>query len=253
MLKDGDFYLEYQPQYGLVEDRIVGFEALFRVQRKVQINASVMDIITYAERSGNMVLLGNFILDEGMKFAKSIEGMGVSVSLNVSPVQMMQTGFVDNFLKIYHSYNLKPGSVSVEITESYLVTDIAATLKKLEVLRANGVDIHLDDFGTGYSSFGYLAQLPISTIKIDQSFVRDITENRVNRLIAKTIVDICKSLNLKSICEGVENNDQLELMRQLGCDTIQGYVISRSVKDEVARDMIQNYRYRAPEPPENTQ
>ena len=252
MLKDGDFYLEYQPQYGLSEDRIVGFEALFRVQRKVQINASVMDIITYAERSGNMVLLGNFILNEGMKFAKSIEGMGVSVSLNVSPVQMMQTGFVDNFLKIYNSYNLQPGSISVEITESYLVSDIAATLKKLEVLRANGIDIHLDDFGTGYSSFGYLAKLPISTIKVDQSFVRDINENSVNRLITKTIVDICKSMNLQSICEGVENDAQLQLVRSLGCDIIQGYVISRSVKDEVAREMIQNYRYRAPEAPEKT-
>ena len=246
MLKDGDFYLEYQPQYGLSEDRIVGFEALFRVQKKVQINASVMDIITYAERSGNMVLLGNFILDEGMKFAKSIEGTGVSVSLNVSPVQMMQTGFVDNFLKIYNSYNLQPGSISVEITESYLVSDIAATLKKLEVLRANGIDIHLDDFGTGYSSFGYLAQLPISTIKIDQSFVRDITVNRVNCLIAKTIVDICKSMDLRSICEGVENDEQLQLIRQLGCDIIQGYVISRSVRDEVARDMIEHYRYQPP-------
>ncbi len=246
MLKDGDFYLEYQPQYGLTEDRIVGFEALFRVQHKVQINASVMDIINYAERSGNMVLLGNFILHEGMKFAKSIEGKGVSVSLNVSPVQMMQTGFVDNFLSIYRSYDLKPGSISVEITESYLVSDIAATLKKLEVLRSNGIDIHLDDFGTGYSSFGYLAKLPISTIKVDQSFVRDITESRVNRLIAKTIIDICKSLNLKSICEGVENDRQLQLLKEEGCDTIQGYVISRSVKDEIARDMIEHYRYQPP-------
>ena len=246
MLQNGDFYLEYQPQYGLEQDRIVGFEALFRVQRRVQINVSVMDIINYAERSGNMVLLGNYILNEGMKFAKSIEGKGVTVSLNVSPVQMMQTGFVDNFLKIYHSYDLQPGSISVEITESYLVSDIGATLKKLEVLRANGIDIHLDDFGTGYSSFGYLSQLPISTIKVDQSFVRDITENRVSCLITKTIVDICKSLNLKSICEGVENHAQLELVRSLGCDIIQGYVISRSVKDEVARDMIENYHYQAP-------
>ena len=246
MLKNGDFYLEYQPQYSLSEDRIVGFEALFRVNRRVQINVSTLDIINYAEQSGNMVLLGNFILSTGMKFAKSIEGKGVSVSLNVSPVQLMQTGFVDNFLNIYRSYDLQPGSISVEITESYLVSDINATLKKLNVLRSSGIEIHLDDFGTGYSSFNYLSVLPISTIKIDQSFVRDISDNRVNRLITKTIVEICKNLKLESICEGVEKPDQLELVRELGCDIIQGYVISRSVNEETARDMIEHYRYQPP-------
>lgn len=249
MLKNGDFYLEYQPQYSLSKDRIVGFEALFRVNRRVQINVSTLDIINYAEQSGNMVLLGNFILTTGMKFAKSIEGMGVSVSLNVSPVQLMQTGFVDNFLNIYRSFDLQPGSISVEITESYLVSDIGATLKKLNVLRSNGIDIHLDDFGTGYSSFNYLSVLPISTIKIDQSFVRDILDNRVNRLITKTIVEICKNLKLESICEGVEKPDQLELVRELGCDIIQGYVISRSVNDATARDMIEHYKYLPPAPP----
>ncbi len=246
MLKNGDFYLEYQPQYSLSKDRIVGFEALFRVNRRVQINVSTLDIINYAEQSGNMVLLGIFILTTGMKFAKSIEGMGVRVSLNVSPVQLMQTGFVDNFLKIYHSFDLKPGSISVEITESYLVSDISETLKKLNVLCSNGIDIHLDDFGTGYSSFNYLSVLPISTIKIDQSFVRDITENHVNRLITKTIVEICQNLNLDNICEGIEKPDQLEQVQELGCDIIQGYVISRSVNEETARDMIVNYHYLPP-------
>ena len=158
----------------------------------------------------------------------------------------MQTGFVDNFLKIYRSFDLQPGSISVEITESYLVSDIGASLKKLNVLRSNGIDIHLDDFGTGYSSFNYLSVLPISTIKIDQSFVRDILDNHVDRLITKTIVDICKNLKLASICEGVEKPNQLELVRELGCDIIQGYVISRSVGDEVARDMIEHYKYVPP-------
>ena len=246
MLADGDFYLEYQPQYGLSEDRIIGFEALFRVQRKVQVNASVMDIINYAERSGNMVLLGNFILNEGMKFAKSIEGRGVGVSLNVSPVQMMQTGFVDAFLKLYNSYELKPGSISIEVTESYLVSDMGSTLKKLEVLRANGIDIHIDDFGTGYSSFAYLAKLPISTIKIDQSFIRDMNTNKVNSIITGTLIDVCKNLNLRSVCEGVENDEQLKMLREQGCDVIQGFVISRSVKEDIARDMIDNYHYEPP-------
>ncbi|MBQ9486043.1 MAG: EAL domain-containing protein [Clostridia bacterium] len=243
MLENGDFYLEYQPQYSLTENRIVGFEALFRVNRRVQISVSTYEIITYAEQSGNMVLLGDFIFNTGMRFAKSIEGLGVSISLNVSLVQLMQTGFVDNFLKIYRSYNLKPGAISVEITESYLMSAVDDTLKKLEILRSNGISIHLDDFGTKYSSFNYLKQLPIGAIKIDQIFIRDIDRNDYSRFITKMIVDISKNLNLSSICEGVETKQQMETVKALGCDIIQGFLISRSVDEDKARKMIAEYHY----------
>ena len=243
MLQNGDFYLEYQPQYSLSQDRIIGFEALFRVNRRVQINVGIQDIINYAEQSGHMVTLGDFIFRTGMQFAKSIEGMGVSISLNVSLVQLMQTGFVDNFLNIYRSLELKPGSISVEVTESYLMQTLDETLEKLNVLRANGIDIHLDDFGTQYSSFSYLKSLPISTIKIDQSFVRDVHKNEYSRLIIKTIVDISRNLKLDTICEGVETPQQMALVKSFGCDVIQGYAISRSVGDEKAREMITNYHY----------
>ena len=243
MLQNGDFYLEYQPQYSLSQERIIGFEALFRVNRRVQINVGIQDIINYAEQSGHMVTLGDFIFRTGMQFAKSIEGMGVSISLNVSLVQLMQTGFVDNFLNIYRSLELKPGSISVEVTESYLMQTLDETLEKLNVLRANGIDIHLDDFGTQYSSFSYLKSLPISTIKIDQSFVRDVHKNEYSRLIIKTIVDISRNLKLDTICEGVETPQQMALVKSFGCDVIQGYAISRSVGDATARDMITNYHY----------
>ena len=243
MLQNGDFYLEYQPQYSLSQDKIIGFEALFRVNRRVQINVGIQDIINYAEQSGHMVTLGDFIFRTGMQFAKSIEGMGVSISLNVSLVQLMQTGFVDNFLSIYRSLELQPGSISVEITESYLMQTLDETLEKLNILRSNGIEVHLDDFGTQYSSFTYLKSLPISTIKIDQSFVRDVHKSEYSRLIIKTIVDISRNLKLATICEGVETPQQLALVKSFGCDIIQGYVISRSVGDNTARDMITNYHY----------
>ena len=243
MLKDGEFYLEYQPQYSLSKDRIIAFEALFRVNRHVQINVSIQDVINYAEQSGNMVVLGDFIFNTGMRFAKSIEGMGVGISLNVSLVQLMQAGFVDNFMRMYRSYDLKPGSISIEITESYLMQEMDEMMNKLNILRNNGIDIHLDDFGTMYSSFNYLKTLPIAAIKIDQSFVRDIHKNEYSRLITKTIVDISRSLQLANICEGVETAQQLAVVKALGCDVIQGYVISRSVDEEKARDMIVNYKY----------
>lgn len=243
MFEDGDFYLEFQPQYGIKEDRIVGFEALFRVNKRVQLNVSTAEIINYAEQSGNMVMLGDFIFKEGMRFAKSIEGKGVSVSLNVSIIQLMQTGFVDNFLKIYRHYDLKPNSVSIEITESYLMQTEEETLKKLEILKENGIDIYLDDFGTKYSSFNYLKELPISAIKIDRSFIEDVDKNKYSEFITATIINIAKNLGLKSVVEGVETKEQFNMVKAQGSDVIQGFLISKSVDEFTAREMIDTYRY----------
>ena len=178
-------------------------------------------------------------------------GTGVSVSLNVSLIQLMQTGFVDNFLKLYRFYDLKAGALCLEITESFLVQTIDETLKKLCILKENGINVHLDDFGKAYSSFNYLQKLPISAIKIDKTFVSDIEKNRYSEFITKTIIDISNNLNLKSICEGVETEEQLKIVSSYGCETVQGFLISRSVDENTARDMIKNYRYIKTAPAEN--
>ncbi|MDE6075065.1 MAG: EAL domain-containing protein, partial [Clostridia bacterium] len=156
MLAEGAFEMEYQPQYNIKEERIEGFEALFRVKKSWNVNVDTFSFITYAERTGAMVQLGDFIFDTGMQFAKKLEGKNVSVSLNVSPVQLMQAGFTENFLRIYKKYDLKPRSICVEITESFLMTNFTETLKKLDILTAQGIDVHLDDFGTEYSSLLYI-------------------------------------------------------------------------------------------------
>lgn len=243
MLAAGDFYLEYQPQYGVKEKRIIGFEALLRVRERARVNASISEIINYAEQSGSMVLLGDFIFREGMKFAKSVENFGVSVSLNVSLVQLMQTGFVDSFLEIYRAFDLRAGLLCLEITESYLAQSIEETLKKLQILKDNGIEIHIDDFGRAYSSFSYMQRLPISAIKIDKTFVGDIEKNRYSELITKTIIEISANLNLKSICEGVETDEQFDIVTAHGCDAVQGFLISPAVEAEAAREMIKSYRY----------
>ncbi|MBP5308727.1 MAG: EAL domain-containing protein, partial [Clostridia bacterium] len=222
---------------------IVAFEALLRLKKHVQMNENIYDIITYAEQSGSMVHLGDFIFSEGMKFAKSIQETGAGVSLNVSPVQLMQAGFVDNFLKLYHSYGLKPGAVSIEVTESFLMTTMEETLRKLEILRANGIDVHLDDFGTTYSSLKYLKELPISAIKIDRSFVYDIEENFNSETISELVLNLSAKLGVESICEGVETLGQLKRLRSLGADIIQGFIISKAVPGDTARDMLENYRF----------
>jgi EAL domain-containing protein (putative c-di-GMP-specific phosphodiesterase class I) len=242
MLKNDDFEMHYQPQYGLKEDRIIGFEALFRVKKRVEINASPFEIITYAERSGNMVPLGEFIFDTSMRFAKSVEGMGVTVSLNVSPVQLMQAGFVERFLQLYKKYDLKPGIICVEVTESFLMTTFDETVKKLEILKAHGICVHLDDFGTDYSSLLYLKKLPIDTIKVDKEFVADICENEYSQAITKLVLDLSHELNLSNICEGIETEEQLALLRSYGCDIIQGFIVGKAMDADTAREMIGTFK-----------
>lgn len=244
MLSEGAFEMEYQPQYNIKEARVEGFEALFRVKKSWNVNVDTFSFITYAERTGAMVQLGDFIFDTGMKFAKSIEEKNVSVSLNVSPVQLMQAGFIENFLRIYRKYDLQPGSVCVEITESFLMTNFEETLKKLTVLTQHGILVHLDDFGTEYSSLLYIKKLPISTIKIDKGFVKDVLESRESQAIIKFITNIAKLINGTTICEGVETCKEFDMLNYLGCDTIQGWLISKSLKPDVAAKFIDEFDYK---------
>lgn len=244
MLSEDAFEMEYQPQYNINEARIEGFEALFRVKKSWNVSVDTFSFITYAERTGAMVQLGDFIFDTGMKFAKSIEGKNISVSLNVSPVQLMQAGFIDNFLRIYRKYNLKPGAICVEITESFLMTNFTETLRKLTVLTQQGIMVHLDDFGTEYSSLLYIKKLPISTIKIDKEFVKDVLVSKESQAIIKFITNIAKLLNGTTICEGVESCQEFDMLKYLGCDTIQGWIISKSLKPEDALKFIDTFDYK---------
>lgn len=242
MLKDNLFEMEYQPQYSIREERVVGFEALFRIKKSANLAVNIFDLISYAERSGNMMVLGDFIFNTSMRFAKRLEGKGVKLSLNVSPVQLMQAGFCDNFLDIYNQYDLQPGSICVEITESFLVQNFDDAVQKLQVLRENGIEIHLDDFGTRYSSLLYLKKLPASVIKIDREFVIDIDSNDFDRSITKMIVNICKEQNLISISEGVETRAQYDVLKEIGVDIIQGFLIGKSMPADDALRFVEEFK-----------
>jgi EAL domain-containing protein (putative c-di-GMP-specific phosphodiesterase class I) len=245
MLAEGAFEMEYQPQYNIKAARIEGFEALFRVKKSWNVNVDTFSFITYAERTGAMVQLGDFIFDTGMRFAKKLEDKNVSVSLNVSPVQLMQAGFCENFLKLYKKYDLKAGSICVEITESFLMTNFQETLKKLEILKNNGIYVHLDDFGTEYSSLLYIKTLPISTIKIDKEFIKDVTKNKESQAVIRFITNIAQLLSLTTICEGVETVEEFDMVNALGCDTIQGWLIGKSMKPDDALNIVDTFDYNA--------
>ncbi len=238
MLQDGAFEMEFQPQYSLNENRIVGFESLFRVKKSAALNASTYDVITYAERAGYMIPLGDFIFDTSMSFAKEVEDMGVTVSLNVSPVQFMQAGFVDNFLRLYTRHNIKDGVICIEITESFLMTTFDLTLQKMNILRSHGIEFHLDDFGTRYSSLLYLKKLPISAIKIDMEFVRDMCENNYSRAITGMIISVSNELGIFNIAEGVETQQQVDILKQMNCAVIQGWYIGKSLPADQAKQRL---------------
>ena len=238
MLREDCFELKFQPQYSIGEKRIVGFEALFRAKRHLDADYNIQELINRAERTGKMIALGDFIFESGMKFAKSIEGRGATVSLNVSPVQLLQSGFVDRFLRLYKKYRLPRGSICVEITESFLMQAFDECVKKLCQLREAGIVSHLDDFGSTYSSMLYLKRLPVSAIKIDREFVKDLAENEHSRMICNTIVELSHKLGTFTIAEGVEDERQMELLGEMNCDVIQGYLTGRAMSAEEARKLL---------------
>ncbi len=245
MLEDGAFEMEYQPQYNIKEGRIEGFEALLRVKKNWDVSVDTFSFISYAERTGAMVQLGDFIFNTGMSFAKQLENKNVRVSLNVSPVQLMQAGFTETFLNIYKKYQLKPGALCVEITESFLMSNFDETLEKLRILQDNGISIHLDDFGTEYSSLLYIKKLPVSSIKIDKGFVHGICKDKTSQAIIKFITNIAKLINCTTICEGVETTQEFDMLQVLGCDVIQGWLIGRSLPPEEAVKIIDSFDYAA--------
>lgn len=234
LIEEKKLELFYQPQVELATERIKGFEALLRIKGTDHGDINIQELVEYAEHSGQMIMLGNFIIDEAMQFAKSIQGSGIDISLNVSSIQIMQSGFAEHLLERFNSFGLQPGNISVEITESVLVSDSDIIIKRLRKLVQSGIDIHLDDFGVAYSSMLYLKNMPISTIKLDREFIKDICNNFYSKTITKTIINMCKEMKLFSIAEGVEKYDQIQLLRELGCDIIQGYYYSKAVNEKDA-------------------
>ena len=235
-----EFVMYYQPQYNIHDRRIEGFESLIRWDNPKYKGVSPQVYIELAEKNGDIVEIGRFINREVFKAAKTFEKYGVHLSINVSPAQLIQSGFIDELLTEFKKNELKKGSVCVEITETYVMQNYTLMIEKLNILRNTGFSIHLDDFGTGYSSMLYLKELPIDTIKTDMEFIRNLESDQVSQVIESQVIKIAKSLDLKVICEGVERPTQVELLQKYGADYLQGYLVSKAVPMEKALDMVRN-------------
>ncbi len=220
-----EFYLEYQPQLNLNSNDIIGYEALIR-WRKDNKQIPPDEFIHVAEETGMITEIGYWIMNKTMSEVRQFLQPNQLIAINVSPVQLRQNNFVHITRRIAQSHGLSLSQVELEITESALIDDFHATHKKLNELHELGVKIAIDDFGTGYSSLERLQSLPVSRLKIDQSFVRTILSPQPDTGLLAAMMTLAKSLHLDVIAEGVETEAQLQVLQELGCSIMQGFYLS---------------------------
>lgn len=236
-----EFEIYYQCQLDLNFDRIDGFEALLRWTSKELGPVPPNQFIKVAENSHLIVSVGTWVLRSSCAFLKKLEKMGYSplnISVNVSVIQLMQDDFVPTVQETLEFLNLAPEHLELEITESMLIKSLQLVLPKLEQLRRIGVRIALDDFGTGYSSLSYLSQIPITTLKLDKSFVDKIGTEQES--LTESILYLCKQLNLDIVAEGVEHNYQASYLKRMKCHKMQGYLFSRPLPEQGIIDLLKS-------------
>ncbi|WP_310602556.1 bifunctional diguanylate cyclase/phosphodiesterase [Anaerosporobacter sp.] len=232
-IDNNEIYLEYQPQFDLALERIIGFEALMRIHSPVLGNLSPTEFIPIAEESGMINDLGSWALREACTFNKYLQDNGLPyciVAVNISTIQLNQNDFVTLVADILKETGLSPQYLELEITESAIVSSIRDAVSILDELQNMGIRISLDDFGTGYSSLNYLTQMPINTLKIDKAFIDKINLNKKDNYVAEAIISLAHNLEVKVVAEGVEDHTQLSLLREKRCDLIQGYLYSKPLK-----------------------
>ncbi len=232
-----ELFLVYQPIVDLTSNRITGFETLVRWNSPDFGNVSPAEFVPIAEDCKLIVPIGEWILHEAMRQAATWP-RELRISINLSPVQFRNRRLLSTIVSALEHSRLMPQRLQVEITESTLLDAGQQTLTMLRDLRELGVRVALDDFGTGYSSLNYLRKFPFDKIKIDKSFVDDISDREQSRAIVKAIVELTSALGMSTVAEGVETTAQLETLRDLGCDEIQGYVISAAVGSEAIPDLL---------------
>jgi diguanylate cyclase (GGDEF)-like protein/PAS domain S-box-containing protein len=240
-LDKNELYLVYQPQMEMATGRITGLEALLRWQHPELGLVPPDRFIRIAENSGLIIPMGEWVMRTACAQARKWQDEGlppVSVAVNVSAVQFRQEGFCEVIRKVLDEVGLAPEYLELELTESLLLSSSDVTFSVLKELEAMGLKLAIDDFGTGYSSLSYLKHFPVSKLKIDRSFVRDVATSPDDAAITTAIISMARSLNLKVIAEGVETEAQMSFLRAHHCDEIQGYYFSKPLPPEQVADAL---------------
>ena len=236
-----ELFLVYQPQMDIATGRITGLEALLRWQHPDLGLVPPDKFIRIAENSGLIVPIGEWVVRTACCQARKWQDEGlppVSVAVNVSAVQFRQEGFCELIRRVLHETGLAPQYLELELTESLLLANADLMLSVVQELKAMGVTLAIDDFGTGYSSFSYLRQFRVSKLKIDRVFIRDVAVNPDDAAITTAIISMAKSLRLKVIAEGVEDEAQMSFLRAHQCDEIQGYYFSKPLAVDKVADKL---------------
>ncbi|WP_144460790.1 sensor domain-containing protein [Siminovitchia fortis] len=236
------FYLDYQPKLDFSKGTLIGMEALVRWHHPDLGRIPPNKFIPIAEETGLIIPIGEWVLREACKQNRKWQEMGfppVSVSVNVSVRQLEQADMLRQVIEVLNETGLDPKWLELEVTES-VFADLENAAAILEDIRGFGVQISVDDFGTGYSTFSYVKQLPVDTIKIDSSFIRDIHKNVESKAIVNAILTLAETLDINVIAEGVETSEQLELLNSGGCIQGQGYLFSKPVSNELFEKYFHN-------------
>lgn len=243
-LEQKEFRVYYQPQLDTKTNRISGFEALVRWGSPEHGIILPHAFIKAAEESRLIVPIGKWVLENSCKFIKMLNEQSSAdygLAVNVSVIQLLEAGFVDSIMDMLNITGLPAGNLELEITESAFLHSTGQTVKKLEKLQSEGINIALDDFGTGYSSLSYLRELPISTLKIDKAFISSMFESNKNRSLTNSIIKMGHDLGMSVVAEGIESEKQQAFLTKMKCDKLQGFILSKPLAEYDVIDFLKNF------------
>ncbi len=239
-LTNGNIFYQLQPQYDM-DHKLRGFEALARMKDDDGSFISPMDFIPVAEKTGLVDRIDMRVFELAVQFLDNViteTGADITLSANVSVRHLMKNNFIEDLKKVLDKYDVSPERIEIEITESIMIDSAEKALQRIDELKQLGMKVAIDDFGTGYSSLSYLNNFPTDMLKIDKSFIDNMSLNESSKQYVAMIISIGHTLDLKVISEGVESADQVKVLKDIGCDYIQGYVWGRPMLPEDAYKLV---------------
>lgn len=243
-LDNGEFKLAYQPQVDTFSENIIGVEALLRWESEEFGFVPPFKFIPILEHTGLIISVGEWIIEECIREQKRMEEAGfgkIRFSINLSAAQFMDTTLIQTIYELKEKYRVDPEFLEFEITESVAINNSDFVLDSFNSIKDLGFTIAIDDFGTGFSSLNSLQDLPIDRLKIDKSFIDGIGMNDKRESIVNLVIELAKILNLHSIAEGVEDETQLNYLRQHGCEETQGYYYAKPMFPEELRNFLKSF------------